>query len=151
MSQTNPVRVEFLSYANRPHSLFHYDTRHLYTRFTAVRIDRITAMSRGISGVKRSSLFIFSKRNDDAKCKVRVSLSFTSLLIAVRTSGCPTLTRTILKQLKEWHVIVSCDQLGETFRAAPTLLLLSCDHVFCTCHIYSRHCIQRSNNDHFHP
>ena len=26
----------------------------------------------------------------------------------------------ILKQLKEWHVIVSCDQLGETWQAAPT-------------------------------
>ena len=24
-------------------------------------------------------------------------------------------------QLEEWHVIVSCDQLAETFRAAPTL------------------------------
>ena len=30
---------------------------------------------------------------------------------------------TILKQLEEWHVIVSCDQLGETFRAAPMLPL----------------------------
>ena len=29
--------------------------------------------------------------------------------------------QTILKQLEEWHVIVSCDQLGETLRAAPTL------------------------------
>ena len=28
-----------------------------------------------------------------------------------------------LKQLEEWHVIVSCDQLGETFRVAPTLLI----------------------------
>ena len=27
-----------------------------------------------------------------------------------------------LKQLEEWHVIVSCDQLGETLQAAPTLL-----------------------------
>ena len=63
----------------------------------------------------------------------------------------PNPNLTILKQLKAWHVIVSCDQLGETFRAAPTLLLLSSDQVFCTCHIYSRHCIQRSNNDHFHP
>ena len=39
----------------------------------------------------------------------------------------PNPNQTILKQLKEWNVIVSCDQLGETFRAAPTLLLLSCD------------------------
>ena len=30
--------------------------------------------------------------------------------------------QTILKQLEEWHVIVSCDQLGETLRTAPTLL-----------------------------
>ena len=37
--------------------------------------------------------------------------------------------RTILKQLEEWHVIVSCDQFGETFRAAPTLLLWALDHV----------------------
>ena len=29
--------------------------------------------------------------------------------------------QTILKQLQEWHVIVSCDQLGETLRAVPTL------------------------------
>ena len=26
--------------------------------------------------------------------------------------------QTILKKLEEWHVIVSCDQLGETLRAA---------------------------------
>ena len=32
-----------------------------------------------------------------------------------------SLTPTILKQLKEWHVIVSCNQLGETLQAAPTL------------------------------
>ena len=30
--------------------------------------------------------------------------------------------QTILKQLEEWHVIVSCDQSGETLQAAPTLL-----------------------------
>ena len=30
--------------------------------------------------------------------------------------------QTILKQLEEWLVIVSCDQLGETLRTAPTLL-----------------------------
>ena len=29
--------------------------------------------------------------------------------------------QTILKQLEEWHVIVSCDQLGETLPAVPTL------------------------------
>ena len=33
------------------------------------------------------------------------------------------LPQTILKQLEEWHVIVSCDQLGETLRAASTLPL----------------------------
>ena len=27
----------------------------------------------------------------------------------------------LLKQLEEWHVIASCDQLGETLRAAPIL------------------------------
>ena len=37
--------------------------------------------------------------------------------------------RTILKQLEEWDVIVSCDQFGETFRVAPTLLLWALDHV----------------------
>ena len=63
----------------------------------------------------------------------------------------PNPNQTMLKQLKEWNVIVSCDQLEETFPAAPTLLLLSCDRVFYTCHMYSRHCNQRSNNDHFHP
>ena len=31
--------------------------------------------------------------------------------------------QTILKQLEEWHVFVSCDQLEETLQAAPTLLL----------------------------
>ena len=31
-------------------------------------------------------------------------------------------SQTILKQFEEWDVIVSCDQLGETFRAAPTRL-----------------------------
>ena len=30
-----------------------------------------------------------------------------------------------LKQLKEWHVIVFCDQSGETFRATPTQLPFS--------------------------
>ena len=30
--------------------------------------------------------------------------------------------QTILKQWEEWHVIVSCDQLGETLRAAPSQL-----------------------------
>ena len=34
--------------------------------------------------------------------------------------------QTILKQLEEWHVIVSCDQLGETFQATPTLLIPVC-------------------------
>ena len=33
---------------------------------------------------------------------------------------CVFLPQTILKQLKEWHVIVSCDQLGVTWEAAPT-------------------------------
>ena len=28
----------------------------------------------------------------------------------------------MLKQLEEWHVIVSCEKLGETLQAAPTLL-----------------------------
>ena len=37
------------------------------------------------------------------------------------TNGAFPWSQTILKQLEEWHVIVSCDQLGETFRAAPTL------------------------------
>ena len=36
---------------------------------------------------------------------------------------CLTLTQKMLKQLtEEWHVIVSCDQLGETSRTAPTPL-----------------------------
>ena len=34
---------------------------------------------------------------------------------------CVSLTQTIITQLKEWHVIVSCNQLRETLRAAPTL------------------------------
>ena len=34
----------------------------------------------------------------------------------------PMVRQTILEQLEEWHVIVSCDQLGETLRAAPTRL-----------------------------
>ena len=38
------------------------------------------------------------------------------------TDGAFPWPKTILKQLKEWHVIVSCNQLGETLRAAPTLL-----------------------------
>ena len=29
------------------------------------------------------------------------------------------LTQNNVKQLEEWHIIVSCDQLGETLRAAP--------------------------------
>ena len=37
------------------------------------------------------------------------------------TNGAFPWPQTILKQLKEWNVIVSCDQLGGTLRAAPTL------------------------------
>ena len=32
--------------------------------------------------------------------------------------------QTILKQLKEWHIIVLCNQPGETLQAAPTQLSL---------------------------
>ena len=39
------------------------------------------------------------------------------------TNGAFPWPQTVLKQLEEWHVIVSCDQLGETLRAAPTLLI----------------------------
>ena len=38
------------------------------------------------------------------------------------TNGAFPWPQTILKQLEEWHVIVSRDQLGETLQAAPTLL-----------------------------
>ena len=37
------------------------------------------------------------------------------------TNGMFPWPQTIITQLKEWHVIVSCNQLGETLRAAPTL------------------------------
>ena len=36
------------------------------------------------------------------------------------TNGAFPRPQTILKQLEEWHVILSRDQLGETLRAAPT-------------------------------
>ena len=38
-----------------------------------------------------------------------------------RSHGTFPWPKTILKQLEEWHVIVSCDQLAETLRATPTL------------------------------
>ena len=37
------------------------------------------------------------------------------------TNGAFPRPQTIITQLKEWHVIVSCNQLRETLRAAPTL------------------------------
>ena len=39
------------------------------------------------------------------------------------TNGAFPWPQTTLKQLKEWHFIVSCDQLGEILRTAPTLPL----------------------------
>ena len=57
------------------------------------------------------------------------------------TNGVFPWPQTILKQLEEWHVIVSCDQLGETLQAAPTLLTMSdgCEWLVsgpCRCHSY---------------
>ena len=31
---------------------------------------------------------------------------------------------------KDWHVFVPCDQLGKTFRAAPTLLVHDITHYY---------------------
>ena len=39
---------------------------------------------------------------------------------AACSSSAEEKSQTILKQWEEWHVINSCDQLGETLRAAPT-------------------------------
>ena len=45
------------------------------------------------------------------------------------TNGAFPWPQTILKQLEEWHVFVSCDQSGETLRAASTLDILGANKV----------------------
>ena len=47
---------------------------------------------------------------------------FSSIHRREVTNGAFPWPQAILKQLEEWHVIVSCDQFGETARVAPTLL-----------------------------
>ena len=45
------------------------------------------------------------------------------------TNGAFPWLQTILKQLEEWHVIVFCDQLGETFWTASTPLKIDGSHM----------------------
>jgi len=59
--------------------------------------------------------FLFWAR---AKCALRYWLVWSSFQKGEVTNGTFPWPQTILKQLKEWHVIVSCDQLGETLQAA---------------------------------
>ena len=52
------------------------------------------------------------------------------------TNGAFPWPQTALKQLEEWHVIVSCDQLGETLRAAPTLLIHEAEFWLLVAYLY---------------
>ena len=59
--------------------------------------------------------FLFWAR---AKCALRCWLVWSFFQKGEVTNGAFPWPQTILKQLEEWQVIVSCDQLGETLRAA---------------------------------
>ena len=61
--------------------------------------------------------------SSDFSSSQNLSRVMSQLLGREVTDGAFPWPQTILKQLEEWHVNVSLDQLGETFRAAPTLPL----------------------------
>ena len=60
-------------------------------------------------------IFLFWAR---ATCALRCWLVWSSFQKGDVTDGSFPWPQTILKQLEEWHVIVSCDQSRETLRAA---------------------------------
>ena len=94
-----------ISLLEKPIDLIHY-TRHLCTRF---RIDGIKAMSRGISEGKQKinfpiqviiDEFVYSLKtrrrfDGQAKSTGRISSSFTSILLAVRTYTVATASKTV--------------------------------------------------------
>ena len=145
-----------------------------------LRIDGITAMSRGISWGKqnekkklpiriKTAEFAYSLKTkrwfiSHVKYMGRVSSRFTSLLIAVRTSTAAgpkcrsqlTAHKCRLALTTIWNRLLVLKETAylryKSIEQCPALL--TCDLWPCvlyTCHIYSRYCIQRSNNDRFHP